>query len=135
MLLERLGLTLALVAFGYIAYCMTRKYLLWRATKQAPSDPLLTEARRNIPTILYFTTPTCMPCKYAQRPALEQLQQEMGEAVQAIQVDATENPDAASRWQVQTVPTTFVLDVAGTPKRVNHGVADVNTLRQQLAAV
>ena len=59
----------------------------------------------------------------------------MGEAVQIIQVDATENPDAATRWHVQTVPTTFILDGQGQPKDVNHGVAGVKKLRQQLCQV
>lgn len=131
-MLERLGIAVALLAMGYFAYCMTRTYLLWRATKQAPSDPLLATAQRGIPAVLYFTTPTCAPCKFAQRPALQKLQAELGEAVQVIQVDATQNPDAASRWQVQTVPTKFVLDGTGTPRHINHGVTDFNKLLQQI---
>ena len=85
--------------------------------------------------MLYFTTPTCAPCKYAQRPALSKLQTQLGEAVQVIQVDATEDPDAATRWGVQTVPTTYILDGAGKPLHVNHGVADVNKLTTQVQAV
>ncbi len=131
-MLERLVIAVALLAMGYCAYCATRTYLLWRATKQAPQDPLLASVRKGVPAVLYFTTPTCAPCKYAQRPALGKLQTQLGEAVQVIQVDATEDPDAASRWGVQTVPTTYVLDGDGKPMHVNHGVADVNKLMKQL---
>ncbi len=134
-MLERLGITVALLAMGYYAYRLARCYALWQAAKHAPDDPLLSHLRRHVPTVLYFTTPTCAPCQYAQRPALAQLQQDLGEAIQVVQVDATQDPDAAARWQVQTVPTTFVLDGNGTPTQINHGVADANTLRQQIQAI
>lgn len=133
-MMERLTVAVALLMFGYLAYCMARTWVLWQAAKQAPADPLLA-SRRRVPTVLYFTTPTCAPCKYAQRPALEKLQTTLGDTVAVIQVDATEDPDAAARWQVQTVPTTFILDAAGQPKQVNHGVADFDKLQQQLQLV
>jgi len=134
-MLERVGVAVALLAMGYLAHRLVRCYLLWRAAQQAEADPLLRQAQQNMPTVLYFTTPNCAPCKYAQRPALAQLQQEMGERFQLIQVDATEDPAAATRWQVQTVPTTFVLDRSGKPTQVNHGVADATKLRQQIQTV
>jgi thioredoxin 1 len=133
-MMERLAIAVALIVFGYTAYCMAQTWLLWQAAKNAPSDPLLA-TRRRVTTILYFTTPTCAPCKYAQRPALEKLQTAMGDTVEVIQVDATEDPDAAARWQVQTVPTTYILDASGHPKQVNHGVADFDKLQQQVMAV
>ncbi len=131
-MLERLVIAGGLLLLGYAVYYALRCYSLWRAAKQAPSDPLLADVERGVSTVVYFTTPTCAPCKFAQRPALAKLQQELGEALQVVQVDATVDPDAASRWGVQTVPTTFVLDASGKPKHVNHGVADANKLRQQL---
>lgn len=134
-MVERLTIATVLLTMGYLACCMLRNYILWRAVKAAPIDPLLTDTQEGIPIVVYFTTPTCAPCKYAQRPALNQLQQEMGEAIQIIHVDATQDPDAATRWHVQTVPTTFILDGKRQPKEVNHGVADLRKLRQQLQAV
>ena len=133
-MIERLAIAVGLLLVGYVTYRITQVYTLRQAAKNAPSDPLLA-TRRRVPTILYFTTPTCAPCKYAQRPTLEKLQTAMGDTVEVIQVDATEDPDAAARWKVQTVPTTFVLDESGTPKEVNHGVADFDKLQQQLMAV
>lgn len=134
-MLERLAIAVAFLSMGYVAFCMLRTYTLWQAAKSAPQDPLLSAARRGVATVLYFTTPTCAPCQFAQRPALAQLQAELGEAIQVIQVDATQDPDAATRWNVHTVPTTYILDVHGKPKQVNHGVADVNKLRQQIGAI
>lgn len=132
---ERIGIAVALLAMGYFGYCTLRCYLLWRAAKNAITDPILTPLRPGTPAIVYFTTPMCAPCKFAQQPALALLKEQLGEQVQIVQIDATQDPEAAERWQVQTVPTTFILDAHGKPRQVNHGVADVHKLRQQLAAV
>ena len=86
------------------------------------------------PTIVYFTTPFCMPCKTQQQPALTQLRSEL-DHVQVVQIDATEQPDVADRWGVFSAPTTFILDTLGQPREVNHGVADVHKLRRQIEAV
>ncbi|MEO1442523.1 MAG: thioredoxin family protein, partial [Chloroflexota bacterium] len=78
-MLERLGIAVAVLAMIYFGYQLVRCYSLWRAAKQAPADPLLKNLRRGIPAVLYFTTPTCAPCKYAQRPALHKLQTQLGD--------------------------------------------------------
>jgi hypothetical protein len=52
-----------------------------------------------------------------------------------IQVDASEQPDVAERWGVFSAPTTFVLDPDHMPRQVNRGVASVETLKKQLAAI
>ena len=133
-MIERLLVALALLALGFAAYQVINRRQISRTTALAPHDPLLSGLKPGIATIVYFTTPTCIPCKTQQMPALTRLQQELGEAVQIVQVDATEDPDAAQRWGVLSVPTTFVLDATGTTRAVNHGVAEADKLRQQLAA-
>ena len=82
--------------------------------------------------IVYFTTPTCAPCKTIQRPALESLKKELGERLQIIEVDASAEPELAQDWGVLSVPTTFVIDSEGTPRHVNHGVATAEKLTHQL---
>ena len=133
-MIERLVFALALLAVGLFAYRFVIAQQIKRATALVPSDPLLQGIRQGVPTILYFTTPTCAPCKTQQVPALERLRDELGEAVQIVQVDATEQPDAATRWGVLSVPTTFVIDERGTTIAVNHGVAPTEKLREQLRA-
>ena len=131
-MIERLVVAFALLAAGIIAYrCITVRQIR-RATALALSDPLLSGTRSGVPTILYFTTPTCSPCKTQQLPALNRLRQELGDAVQIVQVDAAEHPDDASRWGVLSVPTTFVIDGNGITRAVNHGVTGAEKLRQQL---
>jgi thiol-disulfide isomerase/thioredoxin len=133
-MIERLLVALMLLALGFAAYQVMNRRQISRTTALAPNDPLLSGVKPGVATIVYFTTPTCIPCKTQQMPALNRLQQELGEAVQIVQVDATEDPDAAQRWGVLSVPTTFVLDAMGTTRAVNHGVAETDKLRQQLRA-
>jgi thiol-disulfide isomerase/thioredoxin len=88
-----------------------------------------------VPTILYFTTPTCVPCKTTQRPALVRLQERVGSSIEVIEIDASERSEVADYWGVLSVPTTFIIDSKGRPRRVNHGVASAEKLEMQLKEV
>jgi thioredoxin-like negative regulator of GroEL len=105
---------------------------LAQVAQTAPLDPILQDTQRGIPTIVYFTTPGCVPCKTQQQPALARLKANSDQPIQIIQIDAAEQPEVAQRWGVMTAPTTFVLDAQGKPRAVNYGVADEHKLRQQL---
>ncbi len=131
-MLERLLILTTLAAAGVAMYMLLRRWQVWRGGRVAPRDPVLASMRPGVPAILYFTTPHCAPCRMQQRPALRRLQDELGDGVQVIEVNALEHPDAADRWGVLSVPTTFVLDRAGRPQGVNHGVAGTDKLKQQI---
>jgi thioredoxin-like negative regulator of GroEL len=73
-----------------------------------------------------------MPCKTVQRPALAMVQAEMGDKLKVIEVDATQRPELADSWGVLSVPTTFIIDTKGRPRKVNHGVVRAEKLLQQL---
>jgi thioredoxin 1 len=88
-----------------------------------------------VPAILYFTTPTCVPCKTLQRPALARVQESMGDSVQVIEIDASAQPQLADYWGVLSVPTTFIIDGRGRPRRVNHGVAGAEKLERQIEEI
>ena len=81
--------------------------------------------------LVYFTTPTCAPCKTIQRPAIERLKAELGERLEVFEIDASQQPDVAKRWGVLSVPTTFVVDSSDSVRFVNHGVTPLEKLRQQ----
>jgi len=49
-----------------------------------------------------------------------------------VEIDATEQPELASRWGVMSVPTTFVIDPSGALRHVNHGVARAEQLLMQI---
>ena len=91
--------------------------------------------RPGIPAILYFTTPTCVPCKTIQRPALAKLQERLSDSIQVIEVDAAVQPELANYWGVLSVPTTFIIDGRGRPRRVNHGVSSADKLQKQIEEV
>lgn len=129
---ERLLIVILLAIFGLVAYQLTTRRHLRKVGEQLNQDPILEGLNRELPTIVYFTTPNCIPCKTQQQPALKKLGEMM--PVQVVQIDATENPEAAERWGVMTAPTTFILDHQWQPKAVNYGVADESKLYQQVNA-
>jgi thioredoxin-like negative regulator of GroEL len=70
-----------------------------------------------------------------QRPAIQRLQEKIGDQLQVIEVDASDQPDLASQWGILSVPTTIVLDAQGMPRYVNHGVALTQKLYQQILEI
>lgn len=134
-MVERIAVTLILVVAGLTVYQLLTRRQLRLATVNAAADPILRELRSGVPAIVYFTTPTCIPCRTQQQPALKRLQDELGDQIQIIRIDAMENPEAANRWGVFSAPTTFILDSQGQPREVNYGVADAKKLKRQIQAV
>jgi thiol-disulfide isomerase/thioredoxin len=132
-MLERLILTSIIFSVGVVAYFVYRQVHLSQLSKSVDVDPILSNLQRDIATVVYFSTPMCIPCKTQQLPALHELHYELGEkGVQIVLIDATQSPSTAKRWGVMSAPTTFVLDNTFQPKHINHGVADVHKLKRQL---
>src|SRR5262249_29187916 len=127
--LLRFGVALGIIALGAFGYWLMNQRLLVRAQNNVFT--LFTELP-NKPVIVYFTTPDCVPCKTIQRPALNQLSSLMGDKLEVIEIDATEQPDLAKQWGVMSVPTTFLLNARGEARYVNNGVARVEKLMEQL---
>ncbi len=125
-------LALGLVGLGIGLYWLTNRIILSQASKKILG---LEQLRLGKPAILYFTMEGCVPCKTTQRPALEKLTSIVGDQVQIIEVDVVERQDLADSWGVLSVPTTFVIDSQGRPRRVNHGVTLAEKLLDQLEQV
>jgi thioredoxin 1 len=117
---------------GISVYWVTNQVILARARGKRLG---LESIRPGVPAILYFTTPTCAPCKTLQRPALARLKDRLGDGLQVIEVDASARLDLANYWGVLSVPTTFIIDRRGRPRRVNHGVASAEKLFKQIEEV
>lgn len=110
-------------------------YQLYNRALQLRTPSLLADLEENRPfgfTLVYFTTPTCTPCKTVQRPAIEQISKQLGSQLNVIEIDATEKPEIASRWGVMSVPTTFIFDPKGQLRHINHGVTRAEKLLIQI---
>lgn len=131
-ILLRLVLALFIVAGGLVIYRLFNTLMLARVNARRPG---LQQARPGVPALLYFTTPTCAPCKTVQRPAIQRVQEKVGDRLQVIEIDASQQTDLAGQWGVLSVPTTFVIDAAGRPRHVNHGVTPPEKLLRQVSEV
>ena len=133
-MLERLVISAALFALGLLVYKYLLHHQIGRLMAIRVDEPIFNDLKPGIPSIVYFTTPNCIPCKTRQQPALAELVQFIGDqGVQVVRIDATENPETADRWGVLTAPTTFVLDEKHNVLAINHGIADAGKLRRQLS--
>jgi thiol-disulfide isomerase/thioredoxin len=128
-LVFRTLLAISIIGVGMGIYSLTNRLVLARAAGKIKG---LDGFSPGTPAILYFTTPTCMPCKTLQRPAIQEVQQTLGDRIQIIEVDASQRIDLANEWGVMSVPTTFILDKDGRPRQINHGVARTEKLLAQL---
>jgi thiol-disulfide isomerase/thioredoxin len=130
--LVRLILAVVLIAALTGAYRIVTSLVLARAGRKGHD---LSQFTPGTPGVVYFTTPDCVTCKAAQKPALTALADRLRGKVQVIEVDALDNAALAKEWSVLSVPTTFVLDRDGKPRQVNHGYASAEKLFGQIAAL
>jgi thiol-disulfide isomerase/thioredoxin len=126
---ERLAIAILITSLAGLAYLLFNRLALKRAESKVGQFETY---RPGLPALVYFTTPTCAPCKTVQRPAIQRLIQQMGQAFQVIEIDASRQPEVAQAWGVVSVPTTFVIDRQGRPRYVNHGVVSAEKLLKQL---
>jgi thioredoxin-like negative regulator of GroEL len=126
---ERILLVLALVLIAAVAWRLISR----RAIRRKPG--IVEGLWPGRPAILYFTTPGCAPCETIQRPALDELRERYDGGLQIVEIDASAQPRLADAWGVLTVPTVFVIDAAGRPRRVHHGPVRADVLARQLEEV
>ena len=82
------------------------------------------------PTVLHFTATWCGPCA-AVRRVVDQVCVELP-AVAHVVIDMDDNPEAARRLSVLSLPTTIIFDAAGRPRYRSTGVPKAADLRSAL---
>ena len=131
-ILLRMLIAVGVIAAGIGGYLLINKLILRRAAVRNLGIPGYKIGK---PAVLYFTMVGCVPCKTTQRPALARLMAQTDGQVQLVEVDAVAQPEMTERWGVLSVPTTFIIDQHGRPRRVNHGVTLTEKLLNQLEQV
>lgn len=82
------------------------------------------------PTLLHFSAAWCRPCS-AVRRVVDQVCAELP-TVAHVEIDMDDNPEAARRLSVLSLPTTIVFDAAGRPRYRTTGVPKAADLRSAL---
>ncbi|CAH1000660.1 Thioredoxin [Neolewinella maritima] len=83
------------------------------------------------PVLIDFFATWCGPC-HAYSPILQQLKEDMGDAMRLIKIDVDRNPEITEKLGVQSMPTTMIFK-QGELKFRAAGVQSPQTLKDELA--
>lgn len=106
-----LTIAAAVGALLLLAYNLYRR-LSGPAPEWLDIDELGLELMTGCCVFVVFTTPSCTPCKAVLR-VVRAAAGKSGGLTEVTTVDAMEHPDLAIRYDVRTIPTTFLITASG----------------------
>ncbi|ANE79211.1 thiol reductase thioredoxin [Mycobacterium adipatum] len=125
-------IVIAVLGIGYLVGKMMtlRSGMIKAAAAAADIDTSGLGLSDTGPTVLHFTATWCGPCA-AVRRVVDQVCAELP-AVAHVEIDMDDNPEAARRLSVLSLPTTIIFDAAGRPRYRSTGVPKAADLRSAL---
>ncbi len=78
------------------------------------------ESTERLPRLVDLGASKCIPCKM-MAPILEELKQSHGKKFEVVFLDVWENPDAASEYNVNLIPTQIFFDASGAERFRHEG--------------
>ena len=85
----------------------------------------------DLPVLVDFWAPWCGPCK-AIAPILEELAEELGEAVKICKVNVDNNSDIAAKFEIRAIPTILIFKQGKVTETV-VGLSSKEDLKAKLA--
>lgn len=83
------------------------------------------------PVVVDFWAPWCGPCK-AIAPILEELAEELGDAVKICKVNVDNNSDIAGKYEIRAIPTILVFKNGAIAETI-VGLTSKDDLKAKLA--
>lgn len=85
------------------------------------------------PVLVYFWAPWCGVCRLIP-PALNRFQEEWGDSIKIVKINADESLKLANTYRLTTLPTLILLDRGQIRHRL-EGFHSTDDLRRQLEAI
>ncbi len=123
----------ALALAAVLGWLLTRRAGEIRATAPGTADNVDTSdlgLSHDGPTVVHFSATWCSPCKQVRR-VVDQVCDDLGN-VAHVEIDMDDNPGAAKRLSVLSLPTTFIFDADGRQRYRTAGVPKADDLRSAL---
>ena len=85
----------------------------------------------SVPVVVDFWAPWCGPCK-AIAPILEELAEELGDAVKICKVNVDNNSEIAGKYEIRAIPTILIFKDGAVSETV-VGLSSKDDLKAKIA--